>query len=110
MRSMASRRSAPPESPDSLWCFAAFRTNPQTADELRAFVNAFRGIGASQNASIQAYAPGIAEALVATAAGLAAAIPALIGYNHFQRRLRSIETRLEEFTADFIHRVQGRRS
>lgn len=73
-------------------------------------MNAFRGIGASPNASIQAYAPGIAEALVATAAGLAAAIPALIGYNHFQRRLRSVETRLDEFTADFIHRVQGRRS
>ncbi|HEX6852417.1 MAG TPA: MotA/TolQ/ExbB proton channel family protein [Candidatus Polarisedimenticolaceae bacterium] len=73
-------------------------------------MNAFRAIGGSQSASLQSYAPGIAEALVATAAGLAAAIPALIGYNHFQRRLRSIETRLEEFTADFIHRVQGRRS
>lgn len=73
-------------------------------------MNAFRGIGVTSNASIQAYAPGIAEALVATAAGLAAAIPALIGYNHFLRRMRLIEGRMDEFIADLVHRLQGRRS
>jgi biopolymer transport protein TolQ len=73
-------------------------------------MNAFRGIGATGQASLAAYAPGIAEALVATAAGLAAAIPAVIGYNHFLGRLRSMDARIEEFIADFIHRVQGRKS
>jgi len=73
-------------------------------------MNAFRAIGASGSASLAAYAPGIAEALVATAAGLFAAIPAVIGYNHFLGRLRRMETLTDEFIADFIHRVQGRRS
>ncbi len=72
-------------------------------------MNAFRGIGASGTASLAAYAPGIAEALVATAAGLAAAIPAVIGYNYFLGRLRGVDARIDEFTADFTHRVQGRR-
>jgi len=73
-------------------------------------MNAFRGIGVAGTASLAAYAPGIAEALVATAAGLAAAIPAVIGYNHFLGRLRRMDSLIEEFVADFIHRVQGRRS
>jgi biopolymer transport protein TolQ len=73
-------------------------------------MNAFRGIGVSGTASLAAYAPGIAEALVATAAGLAAAIPAVIFYNHFLGRLRNMEARIDEFVADLIHRIQGRRS
>ena len=73
-------------------------------------MNAFHGIGVTGTASLQAYAPGIAEALVATAAGLAAAIPALIGYNHFMRQLRLFEAGMDEFSADMIHRVLGRRS
>ena len=73
-------------------------------------MNAFRGIGVSGTASLAAYAPGIAEALVATAAGLAAAIPAVIFYNHFLGRLRTMEAGLDEFAADLVHRVQGRRS
>ena len=73
-------------------------------------MNAFRGIGVAGTASLAAYAPGIAEALVATAAGLAAAIPAVIGYNHFLGRLRGMEARIEEFIADFLHRVEGRRT
>jgi len=73
-------------------------------------MNAFRGIGATGTASLAAYAPGIAEALVATAAGLAAAIPAVIGYNHFLARLRLMDARVEEFIADFLHRVEGRRT
>ncbi len=73
-------------------------------------MNAFHGIGVTGTASLQAYAPGIAEALVATAAGLVAAIPALIGYNHFMRQLRLFEAGMDEFSADMIHRVLGRRS
>jgi biopolymer transport protein TolQ len=73
-------------------------------------MNAFRGIGVSGTASLAAYAPGIAEALVATAAGLAAAIPAVIGYNHFLGRLRGVDLLIDEFIADFIHRIQGRRA
>jgi biopolymer transport protein TolQ len=72
-------------------------------------MNAFRGIGVTGTASLAAYAPGIAEALVATAAGLAAAIPAVIGYNHFMARLRGMDSLIDEFIADFIHRIQGRR-
>ncbi|HKQ62435.1 MAG TPA: MotA/TolQ/ExbB proton channel family protein [Candidatus Polarisedimenticolaceae bacterium] len=73
-------------------------------------MRAFHGIGISGTASLAAYAPGIAEALVATAAGLGAAIPAVIGYNHFLGRLRGMDALVEEFIADFIHRIQGRRS
>ena len=72
-------------------------------------MNAFRRIGTSGTASLAAYAPGIAEALVATAAGLAAAIPAVIFYNHFLARVRSMDAKIDEFIADMIHRVQGRR-
>ncbi len=72
-------------------------------------MNAFRSIGVQGAASIAAYAPGIAEALVATAFGLVAAVPAVIAYNHFIARLRSMESLIEEFRADFLHRLQGRR-
>ncbi|MFQ5684875.1 MAG: MotA/TolQ/ExbB proton channel family protein, partial [Candidatus Binatia bacterium] len=51
-------------------------------------MNAFRGLSVIHSSSIQAVAPGIAEALVATAAGLIAAIPAVVAYNHFTQRIR----------------------
>ncbi len=73
-------------------------------------MKAFQGIGQSGTASLASYAPGITEALVTTAAGLAAAIPAVIAYNHFLARLRGMDARTDEFIADFIHRVQGRRA
>jgi biopolymer transport protein TolQ len=69
-------------------------------------MNAFRGIGASGQASIAASAPGIAEALITTAAGLAAAIPAVVAYNHFNRRVRTLATQMEEFATDFVHLVE----
>ncbi len=65
-------------------------------------MNAFRGIGISGTASLAAYAPGIAEALITTAAGLAAAIPALIGYNYFVRKARMMDRLMEEFKEDLI--------
>ena len=64
---------------------------------------AFNDIGLSGSTSIVAVAPGIAEALINTAAGLAAAIPALIGYNYFNQRLRQLRARLEDFVLEFLN-------
>jgi biopolymer transport protein TolQ len=48
-------------------------------------------------------APGISEALVATAAGLAAAIPAVVGYNHYVNRVRGLETEMANFANDLLN-------
>jgi biopolymer transport protein TolQ len=64
-------------------------------------INAFHGIGATGSASLAVVAPGIAEALIATAVGLAAAIPATIAYNHFVGQLRRLSTSLDLFAAEF---------
>jgi biopolymer transport protein TolQ len=64
---------------------------------------AFQEIGFTGSSSIVAVAPGIAEALVNTAAGLVAAIPALIGYNHFAARLRQLRGRMEDFALELVN-------
>lgn len=64
---------------------------------------AFHEIGLTGSTSIVTVAPGIAEALVNTAAGLAAAIPALIGYNHFAARLRRLRSRMEDFALELVN-------
>jgi biopolymer transport protein TolQ len=66
-------------------------------------MNAFSGIAATGNATLATVAPGIAEALVATAAGLAAAIPAVMSYNYFLSRIRGVHTRIDSFTSEFIN-------
>ena len=66
-------------------------------------MNAFHGIGLRGSASLAVVAPGISEALVATAAGLAVAIPAVIAFNHFMQKIRVIETELHSFSADFLN-------
>ncbi len=66
-------------------------------------MDAFRDIGMTGSTSIVAVAPGIAEALINTAAGLAAAIPALIGYNYFSHRVRILRSRLEDFALEFLN-------
>jgi biopolymer transport protein TolQ len=66
-------------------------------------MNAFSGIATTGNATLATVAPGIAEALVATAAGLGAAIPSVIGYNYFLTRIRTIHTRIDSFTTEFIN-------
>jgi biopolymer transport protein TolQ len=66
-------------------------------------MNAFSGIATTGNASLATVAPGIAEALVATAAGLGAAIPSVIAYNYFLTRIRAIHGRIDSFTAEFIN-------
>jgi biopolymer transport protein TolQ len=63
----------------------------------------FNDIGVTGSASIVAVAPGIAEALVNTAAGLGAAIPALVGYNLFGSRLRGIRAQMEDFILEFMN-------
>ncbi|MBN2382381.1 MotA/TolQ/ExbB proton channel family protein [bacterium] len=68
-------------------------------------MNSFRGLGIHGSASIGVVAPGIAEALIATAAGLAAAIPAVIAYNHFLGRLNSASEVMSDFTREFMGRL-----
>lgn len=67
----------------------------------------FVNIGAQGSATLVVVAPGIAEALIATIAGLAAAIPAVIGYNHCLQRLREAGNRAGSFTTEFLDRRLG---
>jgi biopolymer transport protein TolQ len=71
-------------------------------------VQAFQTIGRMGTASIAAVAPGVAEALVATAAGLFAAIPAVIAYNYFLTQIRRHATHLDVFRQDLIGLVESR--
>jgi biopolymer transport protein TolQ len=68
-------------------------------------MNTFRAIGATGSTSIVTVAPGIAEALVNTAAGLLAAIPAVIAYNHLLARVRQLKRRMDDFTLEFLNLV-----
>ncbi len=69
-------------------------------------MDAFRGIGATGAANLATVAPGIAEALVTTATGLFAAIPAVVFYNHFNRRILVLEAEMASFTQDFLNLVE----
>ena len=69
-------------------------------------ISAFREIGVQGSASIAAVAPGVAEALVATAAGLFAAIPAVIAYNYFLTRIRKLVFRVEAFNIEFLNSIE----
>jgi biopolymer transport protein TolQ len=69
-------------------------------------MNAFIGIGAQHSASLDVVAPGIAEALITTAIGLAAAIPAVMAYNFFVRRISVLEGEMENFSNDYLNIVQ----
>jgi biopolymer transport protein TolQ len=64
--------------------------------------SAFKDIGAKGTATLGVVAPAIAEALIATAAGLAAAIPALIGYNYFTSRNRKMADRIDNFKSELF--------
>ena len=66
-------------------------------------MTAFLGLSASHTSSIQAVAPGIAEALITTAVGLVAAIPAQMFYNYFVARVRVLATEMDNFTAEFLN-------
>ena len=66
-------------------------------------IDAFQGLGQAGSASLRYVAPGIAEALIATAMGLAAAIPAAIFYNHFSHVVREIGARMDDFSLEFMN-------
>ena len=66
-------------------------------------MNAFRGLSLTQSSSIQAVAPGISEALIATATGLFAAIPAVVAYNHFSRQIRVLSVEMDNFGFEFLN-------
>jgi biopolymer transport protein TolQ len=66
-------------------------------------IGAFGALGQAGSASLRAVAPGISEALIATAAGLAAAIPAAVFYNYFGHVLREFGARMEDFSLEFLN-------
>ena len=69
-------------------------------------MKAFQDIGKMGSANLATVAPGISEALIATAAGLAAAIPAVIAYNYFLAKIRVLESEMDAFGADFLNIVK----
>ncbi|MRR58559.1 MAG: protein TolQ [Deltaproteobacteria bacterium] len=69
-------------------------------------MTAFKGIGETGSASLAVVAPGIAEALVATAVGLVAAIPAVMGYNHFQHKIKVLISEMDSFSTEYLNIVQ----
>jgi len=71
-------------------------------------VNSFHSIGQQGSASLAVVAPGIAEALIATAAGLAAAIPAVIGYNYFVGKVRHWATEMDNFALELANLIERR--
>jgi len=66
-------------------------------------MNAFHGLSSAKSTSIQAVAPGISEALVATAIGLAAAIPAAVAYNYCAVAVRQFRENMSRFTLEFLN-------
>jgi len=66
-------------------------------------MNAFMGLSVTHSSSIQAVAPGIAEALIATAVGLAAAIPALMAYNYFVQQIKVLAVEMDNFSHEFLN-------
>ena len=69
-------------------------------------MDAFAGLGEAGSASFRAVAPGIAEALITTAAGLFAAIPAVIAYNYFLGGIRGIAARMDSFATEFVAKIE----
>ena len=69
-------------------------------------IRSFQNIGTSGVTSLAAVAPGISEALIATAAGLLAAIPALMAYNHFRNSARKQANDMRDFSMELANRIQ----
>ena len=69
-------------------------------------MESFRQIGVAKSASLAVVAPGIAEALIATAAGLAAAIPAVIFYNYFLSKINIVCTEMDNFSSELINIIE----
>ena len=69
-------------------------------------MDAFHGLGNAGTASLRSVAPGISEALITTAAGLFAAIPALIAYNQFVQKLKQFGAMLDDFALEFLNMTE----
>lgn len=69
-------------------------------------IDAFYGLGNTAAATLSAVAPGISEALITTAAGLAAAIPAVIAYNIFTHRMREFAARMDDFSLELLNLIE----
>ena len=68
-------------------------------------MDSFREIGLSGSANLAVVAPGISEALIATATGLAAAIPAVVAYNYFTNAIKVLATEMDAFSSEFLNIV-----
>jgi biopolymer transport protein TolQ len=69
-------------------------------------IDAFHGLATGSGATLQSVAPGIAEALITTAAGLFAAIPAVIFYNVFLQRIKEFATQMDDFSLEFLNMTE----
>jgi biopolymer transport protein TolQ len=69
-------------------------------------IDAFHGLGTAGSATLRAVAPGVSEALITTAAGLFAAIPAVIAYNMFMQHIREFGARMDDFSLELINEVE----
>jgi biopolymer transport protein TolQ len=69
-------------------------------------MDSFQGIGATGSANLAVVAPGISEALIATAAGIFVAVPAVIAYNHFGNQIKKSAIEMETFSQDFLNLIQ----
>jgi biopolymer transport protein TolQ len=67
---------------------------------------AFQGLSSASASSIQSVAPGIAEALIATAAGIGAAVPAAIFYNYFLNRIKSLTAKMDRFSLEMLNMIE----
>ncbi|HXW68526.1 MAG TPA: protein TolQ [Dissulfurispiraceae bacterium] len=72
-------------------------------------MNAFRGIGSAGSASLAVVAPGIAEALITTAVGLATAIPAVVAFNYYLSRSNRMIIEMEDFSEELFDYIPGNR-
>lgn len=69
-------------------------------------IDAFHGLGTAGTASLRSVAPGISEALITTAAGLFAAIPAVMAYNQFVQRIKEFGALMDDFTLEFLNMTE----
>ncbi len=69
-------------------------------------IRAFQNLSGGGSSSLESVGPGIAEALIATAAGLLAAIPAAMAYNHFGNVLKEIGAQMDDFSLEFLNLIE----
>lgn len=69
-------------------------------------IRAFQNLGNAGSTSLRSVGPGISEALIATAAGLFAAIPAAMAYNHFGHQLKELGTMMDDFSLEFLNMIE----